>query len=77
MDPLSKARPSYEDVLAASKRLYNIAGKTPLIENNYLNEQVGGRVFLKAATLQQTGSFTFRGAYNFLAQLNGLEKIIF
>ena len=74
MDPLSKARPSYEDVLAASKRLYNIAVKTPLIENNYLNELVGGRVFLKAETLQHTGSFKFRGAYNFLAQLNESHK---
>ena len=74
IDPLSKTTPNYKDVLAASKRLKNIAVKTPLIENSHLNELVNGRVFLKAETLQHTGSFKFRGAYNFLSQLNESYK---
>src|SRR3546814_20253543 len=34
-----------------------------------LNERVGGRVLLKAETLQRTGSFKFRGAYNRISRI--------
>src|SRR5262249_17631829 len=34
-----------------------------------LDAATGGRVFLKAETLQRTGSFKFRGAYNKLAAI--------
>ena len=54
-----------------------IAGKairTPLIENDLLNEITGGRVFLKAEVLQRCGSFKFRGAYNLLSQLTDDER---
>jgi threonine dehydratase len=38
-----------------------------------LDAAVGARVFLKAETLQRTGSFKFRGAYNKISQIP-LEK---
>src|SRR5207342_2935241 len=40
------------------------AVRTPLINAPVLDERLGARVFLKAETLQRTGSFKFRGAYN-------------
>ena len=39
-------------------------GRTPLINAPVLDDAIGARVFLKAETLQRTGSFKFRGAYN-------------
>ncbi len=64
-DVESAARaPVLADIEAAAERIKDRALLTPLIENPALNEAVGGRVFVKAETLQRTGSFKFRGAYN-------------
>ncbi len=61
--------PSYADVQAAVKRLHGLAVRTPLIESPALNDHVGGRILLKAETLQRTGSFKFRGAFNRISQI--------
>ena len=47
---------------------------TPLIESPALNERVGGRVLLKCETLQVSGSFKFRGAYNRISRFSEDEK---
>ena len=63
--PGSKAElPTAADVDAAAQRLKGIALHTPLISSPVLDALTGGRVFLKCETLQRTGSFKFRGAYN-------------
>ena len=56
--------PTATDIEAAAQRLAGIAVRTPLINAPVLDERLGARVFLKAETLQRTGSFKFRGAYN-------------
>src|ERR1700749_807273 len=56
--------PEFADVEAAAARIEPYAVKTPLFENAALNERLGGRIFLKPESLQRTGSFKFRGAYN-------------
>src|SRR5436853_7395417 len=61
--------PTSADVEAAVKRLAGIAVRTPLINSAVLDAAVGARVFLKAETLQRTGSFKFRGAYNKISQI--------
>src|SRR5262249_8878021 len=61
--------PTAADVDAAAARLRGIALRTPLIASPVLDAVTGGRVFLKAETLQRTGSFQFRGAYNKLSVL--------
>ena len=66
--------PVFEDVLAAAKRLDGMAVETPVIESNWLNEIAGGRVFVKPECLQRTGSFKFRGAWNFISQLNKTDN---
>jgi threonine dehydratase len=50
------------DVRAAALRLRGVALRTPLLP-------LGERVLVKAESLQPTGSFKIRGAYNALAQL--------
>ncbi len=61
--------PTIADVHRAAERIAGHAVRTPLISNPFLDEQVGGRVLLKCETLQRTGAFKFRGAYNALAAL--------
>ncbi len=63
-----------KDVEDASRRLVDVAVRTPLIENAVLNEAVGGRILLKLECLQRTGSFKIRGAYNLLSQLDAQQK---
>jgi threonine dehydratase len=66
----SKAVPSIEDVRAARERLRDFAVVTPLIEHPALNEVTGGRILLKAETMQRVGAFKFRGAYNAVSRID-------
>jgi threonine dehydratase len=68
------AAPTFADILAAAERIDGHAYKTPLLQNDALDAAVGGRVFVKAESLQRTGSFKFRGAYNRLSQLDAAER---
>src|ERR1700704_6338488 len=61
--------PTALDVDAAAQRLAGVAVRTPLVTSPVLDALTGARVFLKAETLQRTGSFKFRGAYNKLASI--------
>jgi threonine dehydratase len=60
----STGLPEFADVEAAAARIAPYVVQTPLIENAALNKRLGGRIFLKAESLQRTGSFKFRGALN-------------
>jgi threonine dehydratase len=62
--------PTAADVDAAAQRLKGVALRTPLVTSPVLDALTGTRVFLKAETLQRTGSFKFRGAYNKLASIS-------
>jgi threonine dehydratase len=66
--------PTAADVDAAARRLSGIALHTPLITSPALDVRTGGRVFLKAETLQRTGSFKFRGAYNKLSSIPQAQR---
>src|SRR5262249_14018895 len=61
--------PTAADIEAAAKRLVGVAVRTPLINAPVLDEALGARIFLKAETLQRTGSFKFRGAYNKISSI--------
>ena len=70
MATLSETKlPTSADVDAAARRLADIALRTPLVTSPVLDALTGARVFLKAETLQRTGSFKFRGAYNKLSSI--------
>ncbi|MGO1117308.1 threonine ammonia-lyase [Rhodovibrionaceae bacterium A322] len=66
--------PSFEDIKAAAKNIEGQAVRTPLLESAALNKHLGGRILLKPETLQRTGSFKFRGAYNRISQFTEEEK---
>jgi threonine dehydratase len=66
--------PTAADVEAAARRLAGVAVHTPLIASDVLDALTGGRVFLKAETLQRTGSFKFRGAYNRLSAIPEADR---
>lgn len=66
--------PSYEGVLDAARQIDGVAVRTPLVESPALNAVVGGRVLMKAETLQRAGAFKFRGAYNRISRLTDEEK---
>jgi threonine dehydratase len=73
MEP-SVSLPTAADVEAAARLLAGVALHTPLLTSAALDAMTGGRVFLKAETLQHTGSFKFRGAYNRILMIPEAER---
>lgn len=67
---------SFDDVLAAARRLDGVAHRTPVLTSRTLDERARGRVFCKAENLQRVGAFKFRGAYNRISSLTdqGLRR---
>jgi threonine dehydratase len=68
------ALPTAADVDAAALRIAGVAIRTPLVNSPVLDAVTGARVFLKAETLQRTGSFKFRGAYNKLSSIPQAQR---
>lgn len=66
--------PTAADVADAARVLAGVAIRTPLLRNEALDAATGARVFLKPETLQNTGSFKFRGAYNRLSRIAADRK---
>jgi len=62
------------DIQRAAERLRGKVVHTPLLESDWLNNSLGGRVLFKAECLQQTGSFKIRGATNKLSSLDENER---
>jgi threonine dehydratase len=69
MNAPARDLPTFADVEAAAKRLAGVAVRTPLLNFPALDARLGARVFLKAETMQRTGSFKFRGAYNRISSI--------
>lgn len=59
-----------DSIVAAAQRLGGLVERTPLLEAHL----PGGRVWLKAESLQTGGSFKLRGATNRLLQLSQAER---
>jgi threonine dehydratase len=64
----------YADIVAAAATVGGHAVRTPLVEVPKLNGEVGFRLLVKAESLQRTGSFKFRGAFNRISQLDEAER---
>jgi threonine dehydratase len=67
---MNMRRPEPGDVLDAHERLDGIALRTPLLRSDELDARAGGKVFVKCESLQRSGAFKFRGAYNCLSRLD-------
>jgi threonine dehydratase len=68
-EPSSPLPVTPADVDAAARVIAPFAVRTPLLSSPVLDERVGAKVFLKPETLQRTGSFKFRGAFNKLSSI--------
>src|ERR1700736_4584513 len=63
-----------DDIRAAARRLELVADRTPVVASRLLDELMGAPISLKAESLQRTGSFKFRGAYNRIASIPAGER---
>jgi threonine dehydratase len=66
--------PGIADIRRAADRLRGQIVETPLVESAVLNERFGARILFKPETLQRSGSFKFRGAYNKISALTEEER---
>jgi threonine dehydratase len=71
---MTEPLPDIADIRRAAGRLSGLAVRTPLLTSPRLDEVLGARVLLKCESLQRTGSFKFRGAYNALASLDAATR---
>lgn len=62
------------DIEAARRRLVGYAVETPLLRFPVLDEATGGTILVKPESLQRTGSFKFRGAFNCLSQVREADR---
>lgn len=62
--------PTFDDVLAAAKRIEGVAHRTPVLTSRTVNEDLGAQVFFKCENFQRMGAFKFRGAFNALSKFD-------
>ena len=66
--------PSYEDVLAASRRIDGHAHRTPVMTSRTIDREMGAQLFFKCENLQRMGAFKFRGAFNALSKFDAGQR---
>ena len=66
--------PTFENVLAAAKRLHGHAHLTPVLQSVTLNTQLGAQIYFKCENFQRMGAFKFRGGFNALAQFSAAQR---
>ncbi len=64
-----QAPPTLDWIRDAARRLRGYAVNTPVLENPGVNRRLGGRLLIKAESLQRTGSFKARGAFNRISMI--------
>lgn len=67
-------RPGLAELEAARRTLDGVARMTPVARSTTLTRLAGRTVFLKAETLQRTGSFKVRGAFTKISSLGPDER---
>lgn len=65
---------SLADIEAAAERIRDVRVATPLLACPDLSGSLGAEIRLKCESLQRTGSFKVRGAYNFVSLLPEEER---
>jgi threonine dehydratase len=66
--------PTLAEIEEARVRVGAVVDLTPMEKSRFLSEVAGTQVFLKAESLQRTGSYKIRGAYNHIARLTPEER---
>jgi threonine dehydratase len=59
---------SFADILAAQQLLADLARATPVLSSEAADARAGAQLYFKCESLQRTGSFKFRGAYNAISR---------
>ncbi len=65
--------PTFDDVLAAHKRIKPYIHRTPLLSSSYLDQLSGAEILFKCENLQKVGAFKARGAVNAVFGLSDAE----
>jgi threo-3-hydroxy-L-aspartate ammonia-lyase len=66
--------PTYEDVVAASRRLEGQAHRTPVLRSATADRLARAELFFKCENFQRMGAFKFRGAYNALSKFSSAQR---
>src|SRR6266508_2728702 len=69
------AGPALADIERARARLEGVARITPVYRSATFSQLTGRDVWLKAETLQRTGSFKVRGAVNRVGSLDAADRV--
>lgn len=72
-DPL-RDLPTFADIEDAALRVKDVTVRTPLLRFDALDEAVGVSVWVKPETLQRTGSFKMRGAWNRISRIPEADR---
>jgi threo-3-hydroxy-L-aspartate ammonia-lyase len=66
--------PTYEDVVAAARRIEGHAHRTPVMRSSTIEREAGAEFFFKCENFQRVGAFKFRGAFNALSRFSAAQK---
>src|SRR6478735_1669627 len=66
--------PTYDDVVAASRRLEGQAHRTPVLRSATADRLARAELFFKCENFQRMGAFKFRGAYNALSKFSSAQR---
>src|SRR3954447_14317701 len=66
--------PTYEDVVAAARRLQGHAHRTPVLRSSTADLRLKAELFFKCENLQRMGAFKFRGAFNALSKFDAAQR---
>jgi threonine dehydratase len=69
----TRTAPTLAEIEAARRRLDGVARVTPVYSSETFSRLAERQVWLKAETLQRTGAFKIRGAYNKISSLAGRD----
>ncbi|MGA9578921.1 MAG: threo-3-hydroxy-L-aspartate ammonia-lyase [Terrimicrobiaceae bacterium] len=61
---------TYDDVVAAHRRIADAAHRTPALTSATANDMAGASLFFKCENFQRMGAFKFRGAHNAIVQFS-------
>ncbi|MCC5920468.1 MAG: threonine/serine dehydratase [Cyclobacteriaceae bacterium] len=66
--------PSKEDLEEAFEAIAPYIHRTPVLDSQYFDDQVGGNVYFKAENFQKAGAFKMRGAAYAVSKLTDKQK---
>ncbi|MBN8958012.1 MAG: threo-3-hydroxy-L-aspartate ammonia-lyase [Rhizobiales bacterium] len=66
--------PTFDDVLAAARRIDGHAHRTPVMRSSTIERDLGVELFFKCENFQRIGAFKFRGAFNALSRFTAAQR---